>query len=93
MLLSLEEGYILPAIALLKALFSDHPIPFVCDLSLEPYRVSFRLYVGVLHHFCDFQLLSFSRVYVYSFIHRVSLCATLICFVLVSFRLPRFQLH
>jgi hypothetical protein len=39
MLLSLEEGYILPAVDLLKTLFSEHPIPFVCESYLTLYRI------------------------------------------------------
>ena len=39
MLLSLEEGYILPAVDLFKALFSAHPIPLVCEFSFAPNHV------------------------------------------------------
>ena len=39
MLLSLEEGYILPVVDLFKALFSAHPIPLVYEFYFAPYRV------------------------------------------------------
>ena len=92
MLLSLEEGYILPAVDLFKTLFSAHPITFVCEISFTPHHV-FIFDVGLLHHLSVVQLLSLSRVHVCSFIYRVSFRATLTYFVLVSSRLPRFQLH
>ena len=39
MLISFEEGYVLPTVDIFKALFSAHPIPFVCTFSFAPYRI------------------------------------------------------
>ncbi len=72
MLLSLEEGYIHPTVDLFNALFSAHPIPFVCAFfpAVSCLIQTHPFYIGLLLHFCVFQLLSYPRVYVCSSTHR-----------------------